>query len=94
MLDSLLANEDIFVSMITLNKAPAVVKKLNWPRMKHMAHILRPFADRVKMFEGDKYVTGGLVESSSCYLRKLIVAMLDHEDEAIAGSAKPMLPIL
>ena len=42
MLDSLLANENIFVSMITLNKPPAVVK-LNWPRMKRMAYVLRPF---------------------------------------------------
>ena len=43
------------------------------------------------MLEGGKYVTGGLVASSICYLRKLIVALVNHEDEAIAGAAKSML---
>lgn len=92
-LDNLLATKGIFAAMVTPNNAPAAVTRLNWPITKLIAHVLCPFADWVKVLEGDKYVTGDLVASSLCYLRKLIVAMMNHEDKEIAGSAKSMFEV-
>ncbi|CAN0514766.1 unnamed protein product, partial [Laminaria digitata] len=68
MLDSIFANEKTFNTMVTLDKAPASVKKLNWPKMRLMAVVLRPFADAAKMLEGEKYPTGGLVASTVGFL--------------------------
>ena len=91
MLDSIFANEKTFNTMVTLDKAPASVKKLNWPKMRLMAVVLRPFADAAKMLEGEKYPTGGLVASTVGFLRKTLVRMLEHEDETIQGASKAAL---
>lgn len=50
-------NEKTITIMVTLGKAPASVKKLNWTKTSIMVVVLRPFADAAKMLEGEKYPT-------------------------------------
>lgn len=91
MLNSFFANKEILEAMERLGKAPALVKKLEWSKMEIMTTVLRPFADAVKILEGDKYLTGGLVASTICYLCKALFKVLEHEDDAMKGAGAAAL---